>query len=90
MDTLSSRIEYAEGKMADYYNDLSSLDDALYDDYGNIISGAEETADKLNGVYEAYLQYGRGGKTVVQNLSDYFDSVDNQAVVQKLDDAYAQ
>lgn len=90
MDTLGSRIEYAEGKMADYYNDLSSLDDALYDDYGNIISGAEETADKLNGVYEAYLQYGRGGKTVVQNLSDYFDSVDNQAVVQKLDDAYAQ
>lgn len=90
MDTLSSRIEYAEGKMADYYNDLSSLDDALYDDYGNIISGAEETADKLNSVYEAYLQYGRGGKTVVQNLSDYFDSVDNQAVVQKLDDAYAQ
>lgn len=90
MDTLSSRIEYAEGKMADYYNDLSSLDDALYDDYGNIISGAEETADKLNGVYEAYLQYGRGGKTVVQNLSDYFDSMDNQAVVQKLDDAYAQ
>lgn len=90
MDTLSSRIEYVEGKMADYYNDLSSLDDALYDDYGNIISGAEETADKLNGVYEAYLQYGRGGKTVVQNLSDYFDSVDNQAVVQKLDDAYAQ
>lgn len=90
MDTLSSRIEYAEGKMADYYNDLSSLDDALYDDYGNIISGAEETADKLNGVYEAYLQYGRGGKTVVQNLSDYFDSVNNQAVVQKLDDAYTQ
>lgn len=90
MDTLGSRIEYAEGKMADYYNDLSSLDDALYDDYGNIISGAEETADKLNSVYEAYLQYGRGGKTVVQNLSDYFDSVDNQAVVQKLDDAYAQ
>ena len=90
MDTLSSRIEYAEGKMADYYNDLSSLDDALYDDYGDIISGAEETADKLNSVYEAYLQYGRGGKTVVQNLSDYFDSVDNQAVVQKLDDAYAQ
>lgn len=90
MDTLSSRIEYAEGKMADYYNDLSSLDDALYDDYGNIISGAEETADKLNSVYEAYLQYGRGGKSVVQNLSDYFDSADNQAVVQKLDDAYAQ
>lgn len=90
MDTLGSRIEYAEGKMADYYNDLSSLDDALYDDYGNIISGAEETADKLNSVYEAYLQYGRGGKTVVQNLSDYFDSVENQAVVQKLDDAYAQ
>lgn len=90
MDTLGSRIEYAEGKMADYYNDLSSLDDALYDDYGNIISGAEETVDKLNGVYEAYLQYGRGGKTVVQNLSDYFDSVDNQAVIQKLDDAYAQ
>lgn len=90
MDTLSSRIEYAEGKMADYYNDLSSLDDALYDDYGNIISGAGETADKLNSVYEAYLQYGRGGKTVVQNLSDYFDSMDNQAVVQKLDDAYAQ
>lgn len=90
MDTLGSRIEYAEGKMADYYNDLSSLDDALYDDYGNIISGAEETADKLNSVYEAYLQYGRGGKTVVQNLSDYFDSVENQAVVQKLDDAYVQ
>ena len=90
MDTLGSRIEYAEGKMADYYNDLSSLDDALYDDYGNIISGAEETADKLNSVYEAYLQYGRGGKTVVQNLSDYFDSMDNQAMVQKLDDAYAQ
>ena len=90
MDTLGSRIEYAEGKMADYYNDLSSLDDALYDDYGNIISGAEETADKLNSVYEAYLQYGRGGKTVVQNLSDYFDSVENQDVVQKLDDAYAQ
>ena len=90
MDTLSSRIEYAEGKMADYYNDLSSLDDALYDDYGNIISGAEETADKLNSVYEAYLQYGRGGKTVVQNLSDYFDSEDNQTIVQKLNDAYAQ
>ena len=89
-EKISNMITSVETKISDYYNALSSEDDALYDEYGNIISGAEETVKRLNNVFDNYLTYGRGGKTAVQSLSEYFDDSANDETVSKLEDAYSK
>lgn len=83
-----SEIQTVEKEMSDYYDALSSEDDALRDEYGNIIEGAEETVSRLEAVYKSFDLYGAGGQTAVDKVVEYFGDSNNESVVDALQDAY--
>ena len=83
-----SEIQTVEKEMSDYYDALSSEDDALRDEYGNIIEGAEETISRLEAVYKSFDLYGAGGQTAVDKVVEYFGDSNNKSVVDALQDAY--
>lgn len=87
---LRSEIDDANEKAGEYITELAGESEQLYDEYGNVINGHENTVEELNNLKQRFDQTLMGGQGAVDSLVQYFDNKENDSSVQKLTDAYSQ
>lgn len=87
---LRSEIDAANEKAGEYITKLTGESEQLYDEYGNVIIGHENTVEELNNLKQRFDQTLMGGQGAVDSLVGYFDNRKNNTPVQKLTDAYSQ
>lgn len=84
----TKNLSDAEILFIEYIQELNEESKALYDQYGNIIDGAEETVFRLDALFNKQDIYKSGGQTAVDKTVEYFNNSANKAVIDKLKAVY--